>query len=38
LSLGDRAMFALSGTFSNGVGIGIPFITYAFGEKGLCLC
>ncbi|MCA0249021.1 MAG: AEC family transporter [Proteobacteria bacterium] len=35
LSLGDRAMFALSGTFSNGVGIGIPFITYAFGEKGL---
>ncbi|MBI3196544.1 MAG: AEC family transporter [Rhodospirillales bacterium] len=33
--LGDRAMFALSGTFSNGVGIGIPFITYAFGEKGL---
>lgn len=35
LKLGDRAMFALSGTFSNGVGIGIPFITYAFGEKGL---
>jgi len=33
--LGDRSMFALSGTFSNGVGIGIPFITYAFGEKGL---
>ncbi len=35
LAVGDRAMFALSGTFSNGVGIGIPFITYAFGEKGL---
>jgi len=35
LRLGDRAMFALSGTFSNGVGIGIPFITYAFGEQGL---
>lgn len=35
LGLGDRSMFALSGTFSNGVGIGIPFITYAFGEKGL---
>ncbi len=35
LRLGDRSMFALSGTFSNGVGIGIPFITYAFGEKGL---
>lgn len=35
LGLGDRTMFALSGTFSNGVGIGIPFITYAFGERGL---
>ena len=35
MSLGDRSMFALSGVFSNGVGIGIPFITYAFGEKGL---
>ncbi len=32
---GDRIVFALSGTFSNGVGIGIPFITYAFGEEGL---
>ena len=32
---GDRIVFALSGTFSNGVGIGIPFITYAFGEAGL---
>ncbi len=35
LGLGDRAMLALSGVFSNGVGIGIPFITFAFGEKGL---
>ncbi|MBM3649627.1 MAG: AEC family transporter [Alphaproteobacteria bacterium] len=35
MRLGDQAMFALSGTFSNGVGIGIPFITYAFGEAGL---
>ena len=35
MRLGDRAVFALSGTFSNGVGIGIPFITYAFGEAGL---
>ena len=35
LRLGDRAVLALSGVFSNGVGIGIPFITYAFGEKGL---
>jgi malonate transporter len=32
---GDRAVFALSGTFSNGVGVGIPFVTYAFGERGL---
>src|SRR5690349_2932716 len=30
LRLGDRAMFALSGSFSNGVGIGIPFISYGF--------
>lgn len=35
MKLGDQAVFALSGTFSNGVGIGIPFITYAFGEAGL---
>lgn len=35
MRLGDQAVFALSGTFSNGVGIGIPFITYAFGEAGL---
>ena len=35
MRLGERAVLALSGTFSNGVGIGIPFISYAFGEKGL---
>ncbi|MBM3645759.1 MAG: AEC family transporter [Alphaproteobacteria bacterium] len=35
LGLADRAVFALSGTFSNGVGIGIPFITLAFGPAGL---
>jgi predicted permease len=32
---GDRAVFALAGTFSNGVGVGIPFVSYAFGEAGL---
>jgi malonate transporter len=32
---GDRTIFALAGTFSNGVGIGIPFVSYAFGEAGL---
>src|SRR5258708_25176484 len=31
---GDRTVFALAGTFSNGVGIGIPFVSYAFGEAG----
>jgi hypothetical protein len=35
MGMGDRTMLALSGVFSNGVGIGIPFITYAFGEQGL---
>ncbi len=35
MRLGDRAVFALASTFSNGVGIGIPFISYAFGEAGL---
>jgi predicted permease len=35
MKVGDQAVFALSGTFSNGVGIGIPFVTYAFGEAGL---
>src|ERR1700704_3928397 len=32
---GDRTVFSLAGTFSNGVGIGIPFVSYAFGEAGL---
>jgi predicted permease len=32
---GEQAVFALAGTFSNGVGIGIPFVSYAFGEQGL---
>src|SRR4030088_2699126 len=31
----DRTVFSLSGSFSNGVGIGIPFVSYAFGEEGL---
>ncbi|CAN5900035.1 AEC family transporter [soil metagenome] len=35
MRFGDRTVFALSSTFSNGVGIGIPFISYAFGEAGL---
>ena len=35
MRLSDQSVFALSGTFANGVGIGIPFITYAFGEAGL---
>ena len=35
MGMGDRTVLALSGVFSNGVGIGIPFITYAFGEQGL---
>lgn len=35
MRLGDRTVFALSSTFSNGVGIGIPFISYAYGEAGL---
>jgi malonate transporter and related proteins len=33
--LGERSIFALSSCFSNGVGIGIPFVTYAFGDAGL---
>src|SRR5260370_17784711 len=32
---GDRTVFALAGTFSNGVGIGIPFVSYAFREAAL---
>lgn len=35
MKLGDQTVFALSGTFSNGVGIGIPFVSYAFGPAGL---
>ena len=35
MASGERTIFALSGTFTNSVGIGIPFISYAFGEKGL---
>jgi predicted permease len=35
MRLGDGTVFALSVVFSNGVGIGIPFISYAFGEAGL---
>lgn len=35
MRLADSTVFGLSAVFSNGVGIGIPFISYAFGEKGL---
>lgn len=35
MKLGEGTVFALSSVFSNGVGIGIPFISYAFGEAGL---
>jgi malonate transporter len=35
MKLGEGTVFALSAIFSNGVGIGIPFISYAFGEAGL---
>ncbi|UYN96162.1 MAG: AEC family transporter [Enhydrobacter sp.] len=35
MGFGQRTVFALSSAFSNGVGIGIPFVTYAFGEAGL---
>ena len=35
MRLGEGTVFALSVIFSNGVGIGIPFISYAFGEAGL---
>jgi hypothetical protein len=35
MKLGEGTVLALSGVFSNGVGIGIPFISYAFGEAGL---
>src|SRR6476660_9228775 len=32
MKLGEGTVFALSSVFSNGVGIGIPFISYAFGD------
>lgn len=32
---GEGTVFALSAVFANGVGIGIPFISYAYGEAGL---
>jgi hypothetical protein len=35
MKLGEGTVFALSTVFSNGVGIGIPFISYAFGDAGL---
>lgn len=35
MRLGDSIVFGLSSIFCNGVGIGIPFISYAFGEAGL---
>lgn len=35
MSLADQAILALSGSFSNGVGLGIPLVTLAFGEEGL---
>jgi predicted permease len=35
MKLGEGTVFALSSVFSNGVGIGIPFISYAFGDAGL---
>ena len=35
MRLGEGTVFAPVGVFSNGVGIGIPFISYAFGEAGL---
>ncbi|MBL8674286.1 MAG: AEC family transporter [Rhodospirillales bacterium] len=31
----ERAVLALSSSFSNGVGLGIPLVTLAFGEDGL---
>jgi predicted permease len=35
MKLSEGTVFALSAVFSNGVGIGIPFISYAFGDAGL---
>jgi predicted permease len=35
MRLGEQSVFALSATFSNTSGIGIPFISYAYGDAGL---
>jgi predicted permease len=35
MRLADQAILALSGSFSNGVGLGIPLVSLAFGEAGL---
>jgi malonate transporter len=35
MKLGEGTVFALSAVFSNSVGIGIPFVSYAFGDAGL---
>src|SRR6478735_2864718 len=35
MRLGEATVFGLSAVFSNGVGIGIPFISYAYGDAGL---
>jgi len=35
MRVGEQAVFALSATFSNTSGIGIPFISYAYGDAGL---
>ena len=35
MRLGEATVFGLSAVFSNGVGIGIPFVSYTFGEAGL---
>ncbi|MBV9835282.1 MAG: AEC family transporter [Alphaproteobacteria bacterium] len=35
MRLADQAILALSGSFSNGVGLGIPLVSLAFGEDGL---
>jgi malonate transporter len=35
MRLAEQAMLALSTTFSNGVGLGIPLVSLAFGEAGM---
>lgn len=35
LTLGEQAMLALGGTFSNGVGLGIPLVLATWGHDGL---